>query len=83
VGHEGSGAGAEVAGGTAGAEQLAPAPGDTKPWLRPVLWGIAGLFAAAVVIGALIRAAGGRDPSIVATEYDQAHAADQPHHHDS
>ena len=69
----------EEAAGTAGAEQLVPATEDTRPWLRPVLWGIAGLFAAAAFIGVLIRMAGGRDPSIVATEDDHAQAADVGH----
>jgi hypothetical protein len=66
--------------GLAAAQNLVPAPGST-PWLRPVLFGIAGLFVAALVVGLAVRAWGIRDPSIVATEEDQK-AAHDDHAHD-
>jgi hypothetical protein len=56
-----------------GAAALVPEPGTT-PWLRPVLCAIGALFVAAVAVGLTLRAYGVRDPSIVATETDQAAA---------
>jgi hypothetical protein len=65
-------------GAAAAVDQLVPAAGTT-PWLRPVLWTLGGLFVAAVVVGVLLRRAQVRDPSNLATEFDQAQAERDRH----
>ena len=65
---------------TANAESLVPS--QTVGWYAPMLYGVAGLFIAAIVVGIARDAAGIKDPGIAAGEYDQAHAHHDDHGHD-
>jgi hypothetical protein len=71
-----SDAGAEAEHNLANAETLVPS-GAAMGWYGPMLYGVLGLFAAAIVVGVARDAGGMKDPGIAAGEYDQAHA-----HHD-
>jgi hypothetical protein len=56
---------------------------DQVPWLTPVLWGVAGLFVAAVTLGFLAQKLRGPEPPDPADDHHHAddHHVGAPHGH--